>query len=193
MLAAEGGQLEATQALLAEGADTQAANAQGRAALGCATLAGHSRVAGALRAAWGAGRGATEADIARAKAGGGQFLIAAAEGGHVKEVMAALATGAEIEAQDRWKETALWWAAYEGHLEATQALLAAGADTEAKSSGGCTPLLYASAWGHLTTVRALIEAGANRSAKRNDGSTPLSISRGHHAVQGALRDAGATS
>ena len=71
-----------------------------------------------------------------------------------------------------------------------------GGDASAACGGrswGGTPLHNASYNGHLTTVRALIEAGANRSAKRNDGSTPLSISRGHHAVQGALRDAGATS
>jgi len=139
--------------------------------------------------------GVTEADIARAKAGGGQFLLDAAKGGRVKEVVAALAAGAEIEAQDGLKQTALHWAAGRGHLEATQALLAAGADTEAKDLGGSTPLHHASWNGHLTTVRALLEAGANHSAENNSGITPLyyATQLGHRAIADALRGAGATS
>jgi hypothetical protein len=63
-----------------------------------------------------------------------------------------------MEAKDRYRKTALHYAAEEGHSSVVKLLLLAGADKEAKDRFGDTPLHYAREKGHAAVVEALERA-----------------------------------
>ena len=63
----------------------------------------------------------------------------AAKGGHMLKIDEALASGADINAQDEYGKTALHYAAENGHGATTQSLLNKGADATIKDDGGFTP------------------------------------------------------
>lgn len=90
-------------------------------------------------------------------------LMNAARSGNVDAVNLLVAGGADVNADEDWRgQTALMWAAAEGHLEVVKALIDAGAEINARSSdGGFTPFLFAVREGRLDVVRALIEAGVD--------------------------------
>jgi ankyrin repeat protein len=93
--------------------------------------------------------------------GGETVLMTAARTGKPGPVKALLSRGAEVNAKDRKGQTALMWAAAEGHSDVVSLLLAAKADFKSPLPSGFTPLLFAAREGRLDVVRVLLKAGAD--------------------------------
>jgi uncharacterized protein len=93
--------------------------------------------------------------------GGETVLMTAARTGRPGPVKALLAQGAKVNAKDRKGQTALMWAAAEGHAEVVSLLLSAGAEFKEPLPSGFTPLLFAAREGRIDVVRVLLKAGAN--------------------------------
>src|SRR5262245_31417795 len=93
--------------------------------------------------------------------GGETALMTAARTGKTGPVKALLAREANVNAKDRKGQTALMWAAAEGHADVVTALLAAGADFRTPLPSGFTPLLFAAREGRIDVARALLKAGAD--------------------------------
>jgi ankyrin repeat protein len=101
------------------------------------------------------------ADANTTKQGGETVLMTAARTGKVGPVKALLSRGAEVNAKDRKGQTALMWAAAEGHADVVSLLLAAKADFKSPLPSGFTPLLFAAREGHIDVILVLLKAGAN--------------------------------
>jgi len=93
--------------------------------------------------------------------GGETVLMTAARTGKTGPVKALLARGAKVNAKDRKGQTALMWAAADGHAEVVTTLIAAGAEFRAALPSGFTPLLFAAREGRIEVVRVLLKAGAD--------------------------------
>ena len=102
----------------------------------------------------------------------------ASGGGHMSEVKALIAAGADVNAKDEDGHTPLHRASINGHAGAIKILLAAGADMNAKSKHGFTPLYAATINGHAGAVELLKAAGANMDAKGIDDLTDYAVSLG---------------
>ncbi|XP_047100835.1 poly [ADP-ribose] polymerase tankyrase-like [Schistocerca piceifrons] len=108
----------------------------------------------------------------------GEMLIAAAKEGSVSKVRTLLAMGADVEAKDENKLTALHWAAVMGHGEVAAP---SSADHNAMDQSGSTPLHDAARRGRAEAAAALLEAGANREDRNYGGDTPLDLAeRNNH-------------
>jgi len=70
-------------------------------------------------------------------------LLSAAQSGNVRELQAALARGAALDAKDKDGLTALMRACKGGHTAVLPALLERGADLDAQSTNGMTALIWA--------------------------------------------------
>ncbi|EXA30996.1 hypothetical protein FOVG_17681 [Fusarium oxysporum f. sp. pisi HDV247] len=216
--AAERGDEAIMRLLLDQGADTEAADKDGRTPLLTAAAWGHEatvrllldRVAyteaadkdGRTPLWWAALKGHEavvqlllnwHASIRAADKNGRTPLSTAALKGHKAIVQLLLNQGASSEAADKNGRTPLRLAAERGHEAIMRLLLDQGADTEAADKDGRTPLLTAAAWGHEATVRLLLTRDASIEAADKWGQTPLSwaAKRGHDAVVRLLLDRGA--
>ena len=125
VLAWAGQGLAALEALIAAGADTDAATGDNAAAARVAATAGQAESATALHAAG----GHTDAVM---KDGTTPLHVAAAMG-HLESLKALLAAGADKDAVMEGGITPLYIAAQEGHAESVEALLAAGAVKNARA------------------------------------------------------------
>jgi ankyrin repeat protein len=101
------------------------------------------------------------ADANASLPGGETMLMTAARVGNLEAVKALLARGANPNAQEQRDQTALMWAAAEGHATVVRALIEAGSTINATLPSGFTPLFFAVREGHIDVVRALLEAGVN--------------------------------
>jgi len=88
-------------------------------------------------------------------------LFNAIENNDVNEVKRLIEDGADLEARDERKRTALYVACSEGHLEIAKLLIENGADIEAKGYDNQTPLIAASIYNKIEIVKFLIKNGAN--------------------------------
>jgi ankyrin repeat protein len=94
--------------------------------------------------------------------GGETMLMIAARTGKPACVKALLQHGADVNARERKGQTALLWAAAEGNAEVVQLLIAAGADFRAPlPDSGLTPLMFAAREGRAEVARILVKAGAD--------------------------------
>ena len=94
--------------------------------------------------------------------GGETALMTAARTGKLAAVKALLTRGADPNRTENYrKQTALMWAAADGHADVVKALVEAGADFSAALRSGFTPLLFGVRAGRIDVVRALLEAGAD--------------------------------
>ncbi|HJR07613.1 MAG TPA: ankyrin repeat domain-containing protein [Pyrinomonadaceae bacterium] len=85
-----------------------------------------------------------------------------------------LESGAEVNTQDKYGETALMYAARNGHAESIKALIAKGAWVNVRNNEGETAIVKAVQNGcDVHALKVLIEAGANVNALTDKGESVL--------------------
>jgi len=87
-------------------------------------------------------------------------LIKSAAAGNLAEASTLLGRGANVNAEDVVRDSALNAAAAGGHLEVARRLLEAGANVEHPGGADLTPLMNAAVSGHVDMVRLLLASGA---------------------------------
>lgn len=207
--------VEALRKLRAAGADLNAANAAGEVALHVAV---ESRARNALKELLAAGadparrnrRGETAFDLAvrrgdlvavamlRPAIGREDLdrgLLVAASTGDLPMTQRLLADGANANAVDPQKDSALTLAVRSAQPGVVDALLGAGAKASTADARGRTPLWQAAAAGQRDIVAALLRARAAADSTDADGATPLmaAAAGGHVAVVEALLASGAAA
>lgn len=90
-----------------------------------------------------------------------QWFGRAAKAGDVLALEDLLQAGADIDARDRYGQSALMLAARSGHLVAVEALLRHGANLNFTAKFGLSALMLAIIAGHEEIARALVRAGAD--------------------------------
>lgn len=125
-------------------------------------------------------------------------LLAGAARGDAAAVRDALGAGADVEARDGRRRTALLLAAAADHVEYVREVLKTGIDVDHVNDLGWTGLLEAVILGdggerHQEVVRLLVAAGADVDLADRDGVTPLAhaVAKGRTEVAALLRAAGA--
>ncbi|XP_047101651.1 ankyrin-1-like [Schistocerca piceifrons] len=123
----------------------------------------------------------------------GRKLIESARAGAVQELQALVAAGADVNAWDEEKRTALQWAGMGGHVEAVRSLLESGAEVGIRNIRQNTPLHAVAVAGHAAVIRLLTSYSADPNARGNLGRTPLHWAAccGHIEAAAALLEAGA--
>ena len=99
--------------------------------------------------------------------------------GHVKIVNMLIEAGADVNAQNKRGETALFCAAWWGHVKCMESLLKAGADVNITDDDGDTALIKASRRTKHESVDVLLNAGADVNAKDMDDCTALHPDQSH--------------
>ncbi|KAG2422009.1 hypothetical protein HXX76_016331, partial [Chlamydomonas incerta] len=132
LLAAGASERRRARALLAAGADKEAADADKLTPLALAARAGHGEVVAALLEA-GANKEAKGKDEATP-------LFLAAAGDHAAVVKQLVAAGANKDAKNKEYQTPIWAAASAGYGDVIAVLVEAGADIHACDTHGWTPL-----------------------------------------------------
>jgi len=166
--------------LLARGADPNARNDSGVAALIPAT--DNLETARLLVEAG--------ADVtARTEAGDSALIVAARRAGAARVVAYLLDKGADISASTKDGATALHRAAESGDMDMLTLLLDRGADVNARRKSGRSPLASAVVFGHGAAVRYFLSKGA----KPNLGDVGLNraVFQGNVEIVKALLEAGA--
>ncbi len=109
----------------------------------------------------------------------------------LEEIKELLKKGADVEASNRYGNTALMVAVYNGHLEVVKYLAECGVDLEVKD--GDTALMKAAINGHLDVVKCLAECGADVHQKDRYEQTALveAATHGHWEVVKCLVELGA--
>ncbi len=128
-------------------------------------------------------------------------LIDQASKGNLKAVRNLIDAGANVDAQDEQKRTALMLSSKKGYLEIVKALVGAGAalnlQGNERSYGGNTALMYACRNAHLGVVKTLVEAGANLNlqgkerAREEYTALIYATYNGYQEIAKTLIDAGA--
>ena len=153
--AAMHGDAEAVRALLADGADVNAAHGDGMTGLHWVALNGSAEIARLLI-------GAGAALEAGTRLGAHTPLHVAARAGHGEVVEILAGAGANAAALTGTGAAPLHFAAAAGDVRAVAALLEHGAPVDAREpEWGQTPLMFAAALGRTEAVVALLEAGAD--------------------------------
>jgi hypothetical protein len=171
--------LEAVQAALASGANSDTTSQTGDFPLMEAAERGNAAIVRALLE--------NRAQVNRRHDYMGTALTAAATKGNVEVVRMLVEAGANVRDP---KEVALPRAAHYGRLEVVQYLLSAGANP----NGANGEALIAASWqGHLEVVQALLAAGANPNLRGVSGNTALirASGSGHVEVVRLLLEKGA--
>ncbi|MFP3030623.1 MAG: ankyrin repeat domain-containing protein [Wolbachia sp.] len=121
------------------------------------------------------------------------LLHYAAEGGCEKVIDALIKNGANIEVEDKEKNTPLHRAAKNGYIDIVNTLIGNGADVNKVTIYGRTPLYLAVAEGHMDIVNTLIDKGADVNKAGEDGKTPLYLAAvyGYINIVNTLIDKGA--
>lgn len=176
LYAAENGNTEIVNALLAAGADFSIADKKNRTALDVAIQQGHTAI---VRLLENAGAQVLNSATHFSEAA----LLGAAKQGNLEILRSALQAGInpntkELEERRNTRhKTALMFAAERGHLEAVRILLEAGADVNLSDRPGKklgkTPLMYGAESGHAEIIRLLLESGATVDAQNKRGETAL--------------------
>ena len=181
--AAEAGQTDIVEYLIAKGADVNAENIKGETPIQFAADKGHKKVVKLLiekGADFSLHLAARLGDIARVKSsiedgadvntkdiGGDTPLHIAAAKGHEEVVKLLIEKGATI--------ANLHIASYMGNLEKAEAFINDGADINSTDGHGYAPLHYAAQNGQKEAAELLIAKGADVNVKNWGGETPLYI------------------
>lgn len=102
--------------------------------------------------------------------------------------------GADVNARNKFSETALTEASRHGSLEVVRLLLCNGAKVEVATAGnGWTPLCQAVRDNRVEVIRVLLDHGANKHARLKSGCDAVAEAcfRGHHEVARILMEHGA--
>jgi len=94
--------------------------------------------------------------------------------GNVQLVRDLLGRGTDVNARDRYGQTALMLAAHAGYREIVEILIAHGAEMDITAKYGLSALMLAVVAGHAEVARLLAQAGADRSLRgrvRRDSPT----------------------
>jgi ankyrin repeat protein len=105
-------------------------------------------------------------------------LLIASEKGHIIIVNMLLKRGADVEAKDKFGDTALIIASIKGkteHIEIVGMLLDKKADVNVKNKRDKTALIAASGMGHTKIVKILLKKGADVNVVNKNGSTALQM------------------
>jgi ankyrin repeat protein len=195
MLAVHRGHGDAVRALLAAGADPDAASDEPLVAhSGVVVVDGDLLTPEAARVlADQVVRASQEAGQSARGYAGRTALMLAAETGRADLVRALIEGGASLDQRDRDGWSALTTAAALGHVDAVRTLLERGAAPSAAGGLEGGPLGAAAFAGHAEVVDALLAAGADPGAATGLGTSPLFLaaSRGHAEVVRALLARGA--
>ena len=156
--AAMRGDTEAVQALVAGGADVNAAQGDGMTGLHWAAERGDAGIAQLLIDAGASLNAAT-------RLGDYTPLHLASRNGHTAVALELLEGGADATARtSTGGATALHFASAAGRAEMVRALVEHGADADSReTSWGQTPLMFAASAGRTEAIQALLEAGADYS------------------------------
>ncbi len=156
--AAQRGDLEAVRALLQQGADPNAAQADGLTALHWAALNDKLGIAEILLYA-----GAAISPVTRV--GGYTPLHLASQSGHGEVARTLLEAGADANAYTTTGVSSLHFAAQADAAEAIRALIEHGAEVDARDTfSSRTPLMFAAYRGAVDATKALVSADADVSA-----------------------------
>jgi len=122
----------------------------------------------------------------------------AARYGDVERLRALLDNGSDVNARDRYHQTALMLAAQGGHAGVVRLLVERGADLDVAAKFSLTALMLAVSAGHAEVVRILVGAGADLTIRGSGapgfaGKTALglAIARESDDMVALLRAAGA--
>ncbi|APW40482.1 hypothetical protein RD110_05275 [Rhodoferax koreense] len=188
--AAQRGDLAKTEKLIAQKADLNARDEQGRTPLHVATFARQVPVIRALAQAG--------ADLSLLENDRYDAVTIAAVADDKATLAALLAAGASAKlTTSRYDGTALIAAAHLGHDGVVRQLIAAGAPLDHVNNLHWTAVIESIVLGdggprHQRTLRALIDAGANLQLTDRHGNTPLQLarSRGYAEMVAMLEKAG---
>jgi uncharacterized protein len=151
IIASTNGSTEIATYLIEMGADVNATNKQGVTPLIGAALNGHADLVALLAPH------TTNLDQLSGMRYKENALHLAARDGHTAVIAALLEAGADINALEGTRSTALMYAAYNGHLEAVELLIQQGADLNLSDQGGQTALYWANRR-NQSDIAALISA-----------------------------------
>lgn len=112
-----------------------------------------------------------------------EFERAATEG-DVAALEARVEAGADVNAKDRYGQSALMLAAHRGHLKAVATLLRLGANPDLTAKFGLSALMLAIMGGHEAVARALAQGGADQGLRGTGapgfaGKTARDLAREH--------------
>ena len=110
-----------------------------------------------------------------------EHYLAAASAGDLDGVRAALADGANKDAQDREEASAILLAARGRHIDVVRALIAEGVDIDAQDQTQSNPFLFACINDDLELATVMVEAGADLKRLTRMGGNGLtpSAEKGH--------------
>ncbi|MGQ0523787.1 MAG: ankyrin repeat domain-containing protein [Betaproteobacteria bacterium] len=91
--------------------------------------------------------------------------LSAAKSGDVEAARSLLDLGLDINARDRYGQTALMLAAHHGHGAVVEMLIGHGADLDVTAKYSLSALMLAVIAGHTEIARKLVRAGADRTLR----------------------------
>ncbi|WP_237110385.1 ankyrin repeat domain-containing protein [Nonomuraea sp. MG754425] len=108
-------------------------------------------------------------------------LLESAARGDAAAVRDALGAGADVEARDGQRRTALLLAVAGDHVETAATLIAAGADPDARDARKDTPWLVTGVTGSVAMLKVLLPAGPDLTLRNRYGGVSLipACERGH--------------
>jgi ankyrin repeat protein len=116
-------------------------------------------------------------------------LLEAAAHGHARLVAPLVAAGADVDAGNVARNSALYYACSIGSVRTVKALVGAGSNLEICNPAGRVALHSAAEAGSLEVVKLLVQAGAEVTVRDVDGETPAVTAErnGHGDIAAYLR------